>query len=45
MQLLYNKSKMPENTKILFREKNIGEYKFDEKLHPGDVKLIQIYNI
>lgn len=45
MQFLYEKSKMAVQTGVIFKERNNQEYRFEETLNPGDVRLIQISNI
>lgn len=45
MQFLYEKSKMAQNSKVVFKDRDTREYSFVETLNPGDVRLIQISNI
>lgn len=45
IQYLAEKSKMEEDSKVLFKDKSSNEYAFTETLQQGDVKLIQILNI
>jgi len=45
MLYLSEKSKPEEDTQILFKDRKSGTYTLNETLHPGDVKLIQIFNL
>lgn len=45
MRFLYEKSEMAQNTKVVFKDRKTQEFRLDEILNPGDVKLIKISNI
>lgn len=45
MVYLAEKSEIEENNEVVFRDKNSDTYTLNETIYPGDVKLIQIYNI
>ena len=45
MIYLAEKSKMEENNEIIFSDRSSDAYTLNETIYPGDVKLIQIFNI
>ena len=45
MRYLADKSEMEENSEIIFKDRTSDTYTLKEKIYPGDVKLIRIFNM